>query len=376
MIIVVFLIIALMIGGGINSYLETYAKEKHADEACAYYLKRIKLEKEPLSGNSLEVPESVLTYAKDYLPLLYPKWEQIRTNYTRISGEIKLMEARYDNLVILNNLNKKPIKVERPKVYQEWLNKQNKELEAFKKAHGQIKQAVEKYYAEAQIRGVDSDAEMQSMVGGIVESANIVLEEHGYEVKDAPEVATSKDSLKKKSNQASNKATDASSASTSKQKKAASSNEKAKEAQTKKPKQDGSGKEGISARQKEINAYMKLANAYSRKIQQLAGTLNSVCSQDDARRLEGNLISLTNELIPLREQCNNFQFEHVKDFNAEVVAKESGTFSSIGTAAQQASSRLQLLEQSRWLSRKAMQNLRTALKNKKRNDYEWVESRT
>ena len=363
MIIVVFLIIALMVGGGINSYLETYAKEKHADEACAYYLERIKLEKEPLSGTSLEVPESVLTYAKDYLPLLYPKWEQIRTNYTRISGEIKLMEARYNNLVKLNTLNKKPIKVERPKVYQEWRNKQNKELEAFKKAHEQIKQAVEKYYAEAQIRGVDSDAELQSMVGGIVESANIVLEEHGYEVKDVPVEVTSEDTLKKENKPASKKATDVSNSTTSKQKEAAPDNGKAKDCQIKKSKQNSSENKGTSARQKEINAYMKLANAYSRKIQQLAETLDSVCSRDDARRLEGKLFSLTNELIPLREQCKNFRFEHVKDFNAEVVANESGTFSSIGTAAQQASSRLQLLEQSGWLSRSTMKNLRTALKN-------------
>lgn len=359
----VLLFIALMVGGGLYSYLEDYAKEKHADEACAYYLERIKLEKEPLRGNTLQVPESVLTYAKDYLPLLYPKWEQIRSNYTRISGEIRLMETRYDNLVKLNNLNKKPIKAERPKVYQEWLNKQNKELEAIKKAHEQIKQSVEKYYAEAQIRGVDSDTEMQRMVGGIVESANIVLEEHGYEVKDVPVNATSKDTLKKESNLASKKATDVSNATTNDQKTAASSNERAKESQIKKPKQETSEKKGISARQKEINAYMTMVNSFNRKLGQLEELLYSIHSPNDARRLEGQLNSLTNELIELKKQCKTFPFKHVKDVEAEVVAHESSTFSSIGSTTQRVASGLSLMEQSRWLSRSALKNIRTVLKN-------------
>lgn len=182
---IVILFISLLVSGILCTLLCEQKSDIYADSACAYYIEHLKLENKPLNGYILEVPESLLEYSRDYLPLLYPKWQQIRSNYTRISGEIDRMETRYTNLVKLNELNKKPVKSERPKVYQAWLNKQNKELEDLKKAHEQIKKSVENYYATAQIRGVDSDAEMQSMVGGMIKLANVVLEEHGFANKSA-----------------------------------------------------------------------------------------------------------------------------------------------------------------------------------------------
>ncbi|MBP3498697.1 MAG: hypothetical protein J6J97_01265 [Akkermansia sp.] len=365
---IVIFIIAIVVGSLIHSWLDNYAKEKHADEACAYYISLVKLDKEELNGNTLDVPESVLTYAKDYLPLLYPKWEQIRSNYKRISGEINLMETRYNNLVKLNNLNKNKIKTERPKAYQAWLDKQNKELADFKKAHEQIKQSVEKYYAEAQIRGIDSDAEMQSMVGGLIETTNVVLGEYGYEVKDVPASEPAKEahkqSEKKKKNQENEKpaAKSSSAFATTKQKQASSNNASPSPAKTKKAKQKGSENKCSSAREKEIKAYMTMVNSFNRKLGQLAELLNSIHSPNDARRLEGQLNSLANELIELKEQCKTFPFRHVKNFEAEVVAHESSTFSSIGSTTQRVASAFPLMEQSRWLSRNTLKNIELLLK--------------
>ena len=188
----VLILIALIVGAELYSCIDDYAKKRHADTVCDYYINHIKSEGSA-TGASLDVSDSVLTYTRDYLPLLYPKWERIRSDYARISGNTNLMETRYRNLVNLNELNKHEINNARPKSYQAWLDKQNKELQALKKAHEQIKQAVEKYYAAAQIRGVDSDAEMQSIVVGLEKSVHVVLAEHGYDFQNTPKSTDSKE---------------------------------------------------------------------------------------------------------------------------------------------------------------------------------------
>ena len=47
---IVIFIIAIVVGSLIHSWLDNYAKEKHADEACAYYISLVKLDKEELNG--------------------------------------------------------------------------------------------------------------------------------------------------------------------------------------------------------------------------------------------------------------------------------------------------------------------------------------
>ena len=312
----ILILIALIVGAQLYSCIDDYAKKRHADTVCDYYINHIKSEGSA-TGASPDVSDSVLTYTRDYLPLLYPKWERIRSDYARISGNINLMETRYRNLVNLNELNKHKINNARPKSYQAWLDKQNKELQALKKAHEQIKQAVEKYYAEAQIRGVDSDAEMQSIVVGLEKSVHVVLAEHGYDFQNTPK---STDSKEKKAP-----------ASDTKQE-----NKKAKHPQTLKVAKTKVKKKQLSARQ---------------------DILESICDPNAARQHAGSLLLLSEELVNLKKQCNSFSFNHVKDFDSEVAPALNSSLMEIKTNTKRVSNRLELLRQSRWLNRGTLRNL-------------------
>lgn len=351
----VLILIALLVGGGLYSCIDNYAKKKHAGTVCDYYINHIKSEGSA-NGASLEVSESVLTYTKAYLPLLYPKWERIRSDYTRISGNINLMEVRYRNLVNLNELNKHKIDNTRPKSYQVWLDKQNKELQVLKKAHEQIRQAVEKYYAEAQIRSVDSDAEMQSIVGGLEKSVHVVLAEHGYDFKNTPKCTDSKEKKAPESEQRQKEqGSVASESSTSDTKQ---ENKKAKYAKTEKVTKTRVKKKQPSARQKEIEHYLNLVQCYNHKLRQAADILESICDPNAARQHAGYLLLLSDELLDLKQQCNSFSFHHVKDFDSEVApALNSSSLMEINKNTRRISNRLDLFRQSRWLHRGTLRNL-------------------
>lgn len=350
----VLILIALIVGAELYSCIDDYAKKRHADTVCDYYINHIKSEGSA-TGASLDVSDSVLTYTRDYLPLLYPKWERIRSDYARISGNINLMETRYRNLVNLNELNKHEINNARPKSYQAWLDKQNKELQALKKAHEQIKQAVEKYYAAAQIRGVDSDAEMQSIVVGLEKSVHVVLAEHGYDFQNTPKSTDSKEKKAPESEQQQKEQdtiAPAAPASDTKQE-----NKKAKHPQTLKVAKTRVKKKQPSARQKEIEHYLNLVQCYNHKLGQAADILESICDPNAARQHAGSLLLLSEELVNLKKQCNSFSFNHVKDFDSEVAPALNSSLMEIKTNTKRVSNRLELLRQSRWLNRGTLRGL-------------------
>lgn len=356
----VFLLIGLMLGSWVYSSLSEMAKEKHAEEACAYYQQQMKLENVPLQqGDTLQTPESILEYSREYMPLLHPKWEQIRSTYATTSASIKTMELRYAKLVELNKLNSSPIDTAKPKSYQAWLKHQNEVLEKSKRAHEQILTTIEKYYADAQIRGVDSDADLQNMVGGLVKAANIVLGDHGYEAALTPEVVAPKEEPKqeeakqgtkqepaKKSDSGKSEERESSTPRENSSKTADSKSEKSKNKQSK---NNSSSKS--SAKTAEIQAYMKLAKAYAEKISRAAELIDSICDPSSGRAADEELASLANELVELKKQCRSFQFKHVKDFDAEVGNPNSPIFNRIGSESGRIKNKLKLLRSTRgWVS--------------------------
>ena len=375
----IYVIMGLVLGALVYSPLSEKAKEKHIEEACAYYQQQMQLENVPLQqGDTLQAPDSILEYSREYMPLLHPKWEQVRSAYTTTSSSIKTMEQRYQKLVELNQLNTPPVDAAKPKSYLAWIKHQNTALEKSKRAHEQILKAMEKYYADAQIRGVDSDAEMQSMVGGLVKTANMVLGDHGYEATLTPEAAATvqeakqeakhedrqetrhedrPEPVKKTSSEKSEKHPGTTSRGTS-SRTTAFTHEKQQNKQSQK------NSRGISSgKAVEIQSFMKLVNAYASKISRAEHLMNSICDASSGRAADKELSSLASELTRLKKQCRSFHFNHVKNFDAEVRTPNRAVFSRIETKSGQIKNRLQLLQSTRgWVSGSTLSNLSNLLK--------------
>lgn len=371
----IYVIMGLVLGALVYSTLSEKAKEKHIEEACAYYQQQMQLENVPLQqGDTLQAPDSILEYSREYMPLLHPKWEQVRSAYTTTSSSIKTMELRYEKLVELNQLNTPPVDAAKPKSYLAWIKHQNAALEKSKRAHEQILKAMEKYYADAQIRGVDSDAEMQSMVGGLVKTANMVLGDHGYEAALTPETTTTvqeskhepkqeakqeskQEPAKKTSTEQIEKHSGSSSRGTSSKSTVAAHNIQQNKFAPK-------NSRGISsAKAVEIQSFMKLVNAYASKISRAAVLMDSICDASSGRAADKELSSLASELTRLKKQCRSFHFNHVKNFDAEVRTPNRAVFSRIETKSGQIKNRLQLLQSTRgWVSGSTLSNLSNLLK--------------
>ncbi len=354
---IVFLMIGLVLGSLVYTSLSEKAKEKHADVACSYYLQQMKLENVPLQqGDTLKVPDSIFEYSREYMPLLHSKWEQIRSDYATTSASIKTMELRYQKLVELNKLSSSPISTDKPKTYQTWLKLQNESLEKSRLAHEQILKAIEKYYADAQIRGVDSEAELQEIVGGLVKTANMVLGDYKYEAALIPETViteqgTKQDAAKTIAHEQGKKSV-SSSPDNDNSKETGSKSEKQKD---KSVKEHSSSK--ITAKATEIQAYMKFAKSYADKISLAAELMDSICSASSGRAADKELSALSTELIRLQEQCRSFRFKHVKNFETEVENPNIAIFSKIEEKSGQIKNRLQLLRYTRgWVSSSTLSN--------------------
>lgn len=353
---IIFIIISLVAGYFVYNQISESAKERHKEAACTFYVEQIKAGAVNESTiERLDVHPSVLEYAQKYIPLLYPKWEQIRLDYATIQQNIAMMESRYNKLVAINELNKNKVKTERPKSYQSWLDKQRKELKNLKRSHEDIKQAIEKYYADAEIRGVDSDEEMQTIVKGLVASADSVLGEHGF----AGSLVTEKeDEAPKKEHQADNKARETDS--TSEQKKRKNRDEKSDSPRKKNSKDTG---KPAASRKDEINKFLELIRRYSILNNTMAATLESITDASSAQKASGKVASTLREMKSIKQQCVNFHFSHVKNVRAEIVTPHGVLFSQINMGSSRIRNRLQLLRSTRWLSQETIRDL-TALTKK------------
>lgn len=375
---IIFIIISLVAGYFVYNQISESAKERHKEAACTFYVDQIKAGAVTESTiERLDVHPSVLEYAQKYIPLLYPKWEQIRLDYATIQQNIAMMESRYNKLVAINELNKNKVKTERPKSYQSWLDKQRKELKNLKRSHEDIKQAIEKYYADAEIRGVDSDEEMQTIVKGLVASADSVLGEHGFagslvtekeeprqaeepapKTKEAPHQAEKEDEAPKKEHQADNKARETDS--TSEQKKRKDRDEKSDSPRKKNSKDTG---KPAASRKDEINKFLALIRRYSILNNTMAATLESITDASSAQKASGKVASTLREMKSIKQQCVNFHFSHVKNVRAEIVTPHGVLFSQINMGSSRIRNRLQLLRSTRWLSQETIRDL-TALTKK------------
>ena len=81
-------------------------------------------------------------------------------------------KKKYANLVFVYGAQK----ANRPQSYEQWLRRQKQEMQKLKKTHDNILNHVERYYAEAAVRQIDSDAEIKAEVNSLIKSADIVLQ--------------------------------------------------------------------------------------------------------------------------------------------------------------------------------------------------------
>lgn len=149
------------------------AEEKHKEEACQYFIDQaIKNTVPDADIDTLSPPADILDFSERNLPLLHSKWTQIQENYNSVSANINIMEKKYANLVFVYGAQK----ANRPKSYEQWLRRQKQEMQKLKKTHDNILNHVERYYAEAAVRQIDSDAEIKAEVNSLIKSADIVLQ--------------------------------------------------------------------------------------------------------------------------------------------------------------------------------------------------------
>lgn len=186
---IILAIIGLLAATAIYGCCEEKVRESRGEEFLEFYheeMQRITLPDDADIG--LHVPGDLLRYSEEYLPLLHSKWEQILGEYAAVSRNVALMELKRKRLAQLNELSKKKIDCSHSVFFSQWNGEQQARLSALKKTHGEILSAVEKYYAEAQLRNLDSDADVTQQISGLIRGANAVLRQSG-----APEEALSEE---------------------------------------------------------------------------------------------------------------------------------------------------------------------------------------
>lgn len=172
--------IGLAVAVNIYNSLEAKVKENNREEAMALYLEEMREVSLPNHvDGSLHVSAEVLRFSAEYLPLLHSKWEQILGEYAVVSKNVALMDAKRKRLAELNELCENKIECSQSEFYEKWRSQQQKRLTSLEKWHQQILSSVEVYYAEAQVRNIDSDEEVQRQIAGLIHGANAVLGESG-----------------------------------------------------------------------------------------------------------------------------------------------------------------------------------------------------
>ena len=196
---------------------------------------------------------------------------------------------------------------------------------------------------------------MQTIVKGLVASADSVLGEHGF----AGSLVTEKeDEAPKKKHQADNKARETDS--TSEQKKRKNRDEKSDSPRKKNSKDTG---KPAASRNDEINKFLVLIRRYSILNNTMAATLESITDASSAQKASGKVASTLREMKSIKQQCVNFHFSHVKNVRAEIVTPHGVLFSQINMGSSRIRNRLQLLRSTRWLSQETIRDL-TALTKK------------
>ncbi len=128
--------------------------------------------------DSLPIPDNILQFTESGMPLLYSKWMQVRESYLTVSKNILLMEKKYEKLAAFYELNPGEPKAQQPAFLQSWKQQQLNEQKALEAVHNKIRQHVEKYYAAAALRQLDTDAAIQDEVNGLIRAADMVLRAH------------------------------------------------------------------------------------------------------------------------------------------------------------------------------------------------------
>ena len=128
--------------------------------------------------DSLPIPDNILQFTESGMPLLYSKWMQVRESYLTVSKNILLMEKKYEKLAAFYELNPGEPKAQQPAFLQSWKQQQLNEQKALEAVHNKIRQHVEKYYATAALRQLDTDAAIQAEVNGLIRAADMVLRAH------------------------------------------------------------------------------------------------------------------------------------------------------------------------------------------------------
>lgn len=180
--------IGLAVAVNIYNSLEAKVKENNREEAMALYLEEMREVSLPNHvDGSLHVSAEVLRFSAEYLPLLHSKWEQILGEYAVVSKNVALMDAKRKRFAELNELSENKIECSQSEFYEKWRSQQQKRLTSLEKWHQQILSSVEVYYAEAQVRNIDSDEDVQRQVAGLIHGANAVLGESGRTTEPIPE---------------------------------------------------------------------------------------------------------------------------------------------------------------------------------------------
>ncbi|MBE6409186.1 MAG: hypothetical protein E7034_01135 [Akkermansiaceae bacterium] len=180
--------IGLAVAVNIYNSLEAKAKQNNREEAMALYLEEMRKVTLPNHvDGSLHVSADVLRFSEEYLPLLHSKWEQILGEYAVVSKNVALMDAKRKRLAELNELCQNKIECSQSEFYEKWRSLQQNRLKSLGKWHQQILSSVEVYYAEAQVRNIDSDEYVQRQVAGLIHGANAVLGESGRTLEPIPE---------------------------------------------------------------------------------------------------------------------------------------------------------------------------------------------
>lgn len=343
----VFIFLALI--ASIFSYTKISGTWKyiHAGSACEFYLEPLKSEPKAPEENTLGTPRPILEYCEEYMPLLYTRWKQIIDEHNTIARNIDCMVKKYERLVALNELNKRKVNSSRPASFEKWLSKQRTELQKLTHAHEQIKQAVEHYYTEAQIRSVDSDKELKAMVESLIESTKIVLDSQDYSEHGAvntsphenqpkesetipptePQAHQSTQAPETKAAQQEPAVTPASDTS---QKKSVEQPEKPQgdvpfppsSPPVSKPTADKSSGSSsanqqttntTSQQQKEVEAFSSLIADYNAIIKQLLGELDKICGVKANKNVANAISSAADELVKLQDKCLKFRFQHTKE---------------------------------------------------------------
>lgn len=181
---VILTIILLSLAAPIAENAEESAYEEHKAECVNFYLNSLKDKKTPNVSDALSANAEIEDFVGKNFPDLALQWAKIRTEYRKNAELLYEIGQHYADLVAMASLpipNDESLPIQ-SRNYVKYVQKLQSRNARLVEAHRTIIPVAERFYAEAQVRSLESDEEVRTEMSDVLEHTKAVLEEMDKEL--------------------------------------------------------------------------------------------------------------------------------------------------------------------------------------------------